>query len=105
MDTLITWMHYASTFLLSLGIIVFVRYIFSSARPTLTQRETKVYIPAFGLFCLAALAEAVSCYFTGREDDFHTTAALAVVPFVLFACLCVKSIRRKLVKREGDGNP
>ena len=104
MDTLIIWMHYASTFFLALGIILFARYLFSSVRLTPAQREAKVYMPAFGVFCLASATEAVSCYFADRVDDFHTTAALAVIPFVLFGYLCVKGIRRKLARREDDGN-
>lgn len=104
MDILITWTHYASTFFLSLGIILFVRYLFSSASLTQAQRETKVYLPVFGVFCLASVSESLSCYFADRVEDFHTTAALAVIPFVLFVCLLVKSIRRKITKREGDGS-
>lgn len=105
MDALITWMHYVSTFFLSLGIILFARYLFSSVSLTQPQRETKVYLPAFGVFCLASVSESLSCYFADRVEDFHTTAALAVIPFALFVCLSVKSIRRKRIKREGDGNP
>lgn len=105
MDLLITWTHYASTFFLSLGIILFARYLFSSVYLTPSHRETKVYLPAFGFLCLASAFEAVSCYFSGRVDDFQTTATLTIVPFVLFVCLFVKSIRRKLVKREEDNTP
>lgn len=105
MDLLITWTHYASTFFLSLGIILFARYLFSSVRLTPAQRETKVCIPAFGFFCLASAFEAVSCYFSGRVGDFQTTATLTIVPFVLFVCLFVKNIRRKPVKREEDNTP
>lgn len=100
MDTLITWMHYASTFFLSLGIILFVRYIFSSVRLTLIQRETKVYIPAFGFFCLASVSEAVSCYLADRADDFHTTAALAMSfkPLVDIAAIYARCERHKETK-------
>lgn len=103
MDLLITWLHYAATFFLSLGIVLFVRFIFSFSRFSPDQRETRVYLPAFGFFFLATSAESVFCYFSGREDDFQTMAALAAIPFVLFVCYSAKSIRRKLAKREGDG--
>lgn len=105
MGSLVTCVHYISTFFLFIGIIVFVRFLFLPVRLTPVQRETKVYIPAYGFFFVSALSEAVSCYFSDRVDDFHTTVALAVVPFVLFACLCIKNVRRKLAKREEDGNP
>lgn len=104
MDILITWLHYAATFFLSLGIILFVRFLFSFFHLTSAYCKTKVCFPTFGFFFLASISEAVSCYFAAREDDLQTTAALAVISLVLFVCFSVKSIRRKLAKREGAGN-
>lgn len=102
METLITWMHYASTYFLSLGLLLFFRSLSSPVCLSRSQREARVYIPVYSSLCFAALFEAVSCYFAGREDDFRTAITIAVVPFMSVICLFVKNI---FIKREGDGNP